>query len=180
MNKNGLPVDSQRVKEYFPLIHWVARKMGFRPGFHHQSGIDYDDAFQAGCVGLLRAFKKYNPKKPWREGKKANFGSYAAQCARWEMLEELDRYQWMRPLSMSDPEIAFGWSEIKHEGVKMDIDATEALKKVDLTEREDLVMEMHCCHGIQQAHIARLLGVSKPNVSLTLRSAKEKIAEAMH
>jgi len=176
----GEKLDDAKVVAYFRLIHWVIRQIGFRPGRRYATGLDYDDAFQAWCVGLLRSFKKYNPKKPWREGKKSSFKSYAAQCIRWEVLEELERNQWMRPHSERDPEISLGWDELHHAGVKMDIDACAALERVVLTEREDVVLEMHCVHNIQQAHIARMLNLSKPMISTILRTAREKIAEAMY
>jgi len=173
-------ITDAKVIPYFKLIHWVIRQLGFRPGHRYQTGLDYDDAFQAGCVGLLRGFKKYNPKKPWREGTKSSFTSYASQCIRWEVFEELERNQWMRPHSERDPEISLGWDEFHHSGVKMDIDARGALERARLTDREDLVLEMHCVHNIQQVHIARMLGLSAPRVSTILKETREKISEAMY
>jgi len=172
--------EDRKVASYFKLIHWAIRQLGFKPGRRYATGLDYDDAFQAGCVGLLRAFKKYNPKKPWRNGVKSSFKSYATQCIRWEVFDELERNQWMRPHSEKDPEICLGWSELNHRGVKMDIDACAALERVHLTETEDLVLEMQCAHNIKQIHIARMLKMSEAAVSLTLSAAKEKISAAMY
>lgn len=176
----GRLTDAQ-VIPYFPLVHWVVRQLGFKPEYRHrQSGLEYDDGFQAGCIGLLRALKKYNPKKPWREGKECSFKSYAAQCIRWEIMDELDRAQWMRPRTEIDPQIVFGWDEFTHHGQKMDIDVMSSLRRARLTEQEDLVLEMSCVHGIHIDHIGRLMGLKKSKVYALLREAKGKITEALH
>ena len=48
--------DKARVEENLPLVHSIARRFNGR-------GIDYEDLFQSGCVGLIKAINNYDESR---------------------------------------------------------------------------------------------------------------------
>ena len=56
--------DKARVEENLPLVHSIARRFNGR-------GIDYEDLFQSGCVGLMKAYNNFD------EGRGYAFSTYA-------------------------------------------------------------------------------------------------------
>jgi RNA polymerase sporulation-specific sigma factor len=56
--------DKARVEENLPLVHSIARRFNGR-------GVDYEDLFQSGCVGLIKAINNYD------EGRGYAFSTYA-------------------------------------------------------------------------------------------------------
>lgn len=52
--------DEKDIETLFPLVHFVIQK--YRNIMNH-ANIDYEDLFQVGCIGLLRAVRMFDPQK---------------------------------------------------------------------------------------------------------------------
>lgn len=52
--------DEKDIEVYFPLVHFVIKK--YRNIMNHNN-IEYDDLFQVGCIGLLRAVRTFDPQR---------------------------------------------------------------------------------------------------------------------
>jgi len=52
------------------LIHYLIQK------YFRNSTVEYDDLFQIGCIGFLKAYKNYDPNKLDSNGKPYRFSSY--------------------------------------------------------------------------------------------------------
>jgi len=64
-----------RVEDHFKLVHHVLHKK-----FYYKSKEDYEDLFQVGCIGLLKATRTFD------ESKAIKFSTYAAMCIYNELL----------------------------------------------------------------------------------------------
>ena len=82
----GDDFDSLLLK-FTPLIYKVVGSLGFYQESHDHEGLEADDAFQAGSLGLWFSMMGYDPKK-------ATFVSHAYNCIRWEILDEMRRTGW--------------------------------------------------------------------------------------
>jgi RNA polymerase sporulation-specific sigma factor len=57
-NKQGDPEAREKAVNYnLPLVHAICKR------FYPLEIVDYDDLFQEGCIGLLKALTKYDPEK---------------------------------------------------------------------------------------------------------------------
>lgn len=61
--------------DHIPLVKYVASKLRIKPDF-------MDDATQCGCIGLIRAIKKYNPAK-------GKFSTFAFLCIKHEIYQAM-------------------------------------------------------------------------------------------
>lgn len=68
---------STQVERHMPLVRRLAR------GYHHRSGVEFDDLVQVGSVGLLRAFRRFDPANG------CSFEAYAATVISGEILHYL-------------------------------------------------------------------------------------------
>ncbi|NMB41558.1 MAG: sigma-70 family RNA polymerase sigma factor [Firmicutes bacterium] len=65
-NTQGDPRAREKAVSYnLPLVHAICKR------YYYLKIVDYDDLFQEGCIGLLKALGKYNP------GKGIKFSTYA-------------------------------------------------------------------------------------------------------
>jgi RNA polymerase sigma factor for flagellar operon FliA len=86
-----LPKKDELVREYAPLIKFIAQKIAVRL----PSNIELDDLISAGVIGLMDAFDKYDVS---RDNK---FKTYAEFRIRGAMLDELRAQDWV-PRSIRD------------------------------------------------------------------------------
>jgi RNA polymerase sigma factor FliA len=70
--------------EHMPAVRWIARRIHERLPQH----VDMEDLVSAGTVGLLDAFRKFDP------GKKVQFRSYAQFRIRGAILDSLRTLDW--------------------------------------------------------------------------------------
>lgn len=71
------------IKDHLRLVHMVIRKY---TKVAINQGISYEDLYSEGCIGLLKAFDKYDPTK--FEGKVTKFSTYAVPM----ILGEVQRF----------------------------------------------------------------------------------------
>jgi len=74
----------QLMLEHMPAVRWMARRIHERLPQH----VDMDDLVSAGTLGLLDAFRKFDP------GKKVQFRSYAQFRIRGAILDSLRTLDW--------------------------------------------------------------------------------------
>ena len=70
------------IEDYFPLVGGIVNS--YLPSLK-ALGIDYEDAFQTGCVGLVKALKIFDAKK-------AAFSTIATKAVRAELVETFRYY----------------------------------------------------------------------------------------
>jgi RNA polymerase sigma factor for flagellar operon FliA len=74
----------QMMLEHMPAVRWIARRIHERLPQH----VDMEDLVSAGTLGLLDAFRKFNP------GRKVQFRSYAQFRIRGAILDSLRTLDW--------------------------------------------------------------------------------------
>jgi len=83
-NQLNYKTDSELVHQYAPLVKRIAHHLMARLPSH----LVVDDLIQAGMVGLLEAFSKYDPSKG------ASFETYAGIRIRGAIIDEVRRGDW--------------------------------------------------------------------------------------
>ncbi len=84
-NASGLQDKDQCLREYAPMVKRLAHQMMSRLPY----SVQIDDIIQAGMMGLLDAAGRYD------EIHGAQFETYATQCIRGAMLDELRSADWL-------------------------------------------------------------------------------------
>lgn len=83
-NQLDFKTDSELVRQYAPLVKRIAHHLMARLPAH----LLLDDLLQAGMIGLLEAFSKYDPSKG------ASFETYAGIRIRGAIIDEVRRGDW--------------------------------------------------------------------------------------
>ena len=116
--------------QYTPLIHKVIRSLGFHQKNHDHEGLESDDAFQAGSLGLWFATMGYDPEK-------ASFVTHAYNCITWEILEEMRRTGWSR----GRVSVPTNYEDFEFTPSRIDIEA-EASTAEELALIDEFISEM--------------------------------------
>ena len=127
--------DSDRVyrrllEQYTPLIKKVVKSLGFYQNRHDHEGLEADDAFQAGSLGLWFASMGHDETK-------ATFISHAYNCIRWEILDEMRRTGWSR----GRVSIPVNYEDFRDYQAHADVEA-EAIAGDLLDKIDDVVIRM--------------------------------------
>ncbi|SDD28655.1 RNA polymerase sigma-B factor [Paenibacillus sp. UNCCL117] len=64
------------------LVHHFARKY---LSYGRRNGVEYDDLYGTGCVGLVKAYNKFDPEK-------SMFSTYAGTWIKFEILRHIERH----------------------------------------------------------------------------------------
>ncbi len=72
------------VKLYLPLVKYIVSKISF----NLPSGVDKEDLYGFGVIGLLDAIERYDPKKGYK------FETYAVPRIRGAIIDELRKLDW--------------------------------------------------------------------------------------
>ena len=128
------------IKSNLGLVHSCAHKMTGR-------GVEYDDLFQAGCVGLIKAVDGFD------ESRGFSFSTYAVPV----ILGEIKRiFRDGGTVSVS--------RTIKERGRKISFERERFIKKYD---REPTVKELSELLGFDEFETAQAIAASMPVISLT-------------
>lgn len=132
--------------------------------------LDEDDLFQIGCIGLIKAARKFDPNL------KAKFSTYAIRCIKNELItacRNAKKSQAFEAIELNDwllPHRSRGQrSLVEDEAVTKDL-----IRRV--TEADGGVMQM-VLDGNSQEAIGAILGVTQSNVSKRLKIAKRILKE---
>lgn len=92
-NKQGDPLARERAVDYnLPLVHALCKR------FYPLEVVDYDDLFQEGCIGLLKALAGFDPEKGTK------FSTYAVPFILGEIRACLRRHGHLLKLSRANYE----------------------------------------------------------------------------
>ena len=69
--------EEQLILENRRLVRYIARR------YERVTGVPYDDLFQEGCIGLLRAIREY------KEGSTTKFSSFAGMHIQWAITSSI-------------------------------------------------------------------------------------------
>ncbi len=130
-----------------PLVHAVARRFRGR-------GEEYDDLFQAGCLGLIKAADRFD------EGRGFQFSTYAVPVIMGE-IRRLFRDGGQLKVSRSLREKSAFIQKLRDEFIAKE-------------NREPTVSELSRLSGIEEAQLGELLGIITPPVSLCAGSEGER------
>lgn len=128
------------ITENFGLVHSCANKFRGR-------GVEYDDLYQAGCVGLIKAADNFDPERGFA------FSTYAVPVILGEI----------RRIFRDGGSVKVGRS-LKEKARKALIEREKLSVKLG---REPTITEFAACIGVEVAEAAQLITVSMPTVSLT-------------
>lgn len=123
------------------LVHSCANRFRGR-------GIEYDDLFQAGCVGLIKAYDAFDHQRGVR------FSTYAVPVILGEI----------RRLFRDGGAVKVGRT-LKEKSVRV---AKESAMLREKLQREPSVREIAESTGMEPAEVAEAIGASVPPVSLTI------------
>lgn len=130
----------EMIEKNIGLVHSCAHKFTGK-------GVDYDDLFQAGCVGLIKAVDKFNEELGF------SFSTYAVPV----ILGEIKRiFRDGGTVSVS--------RSLKEKGRKIAIEREIFIKKFD---REPTVGELSEMLGYDEFETAQAIAASMPVLSLT-------------
>lgn len=131
----------EMIEKNMGLVHSCAHKFGGK-------GIEYDDLFQAGCIGLIKAVDNFNEELGF------SFSTYAVPV----ILGEIKR------LFRDGGTVSVSRS-IKERGRKIAYERDRFVKKHD---REPTVGELSKILGYNEFETAQAIAASMPVVSLTV------------
>ena len=150
--KNKKPEDSKKIdiQSHFGLVHSCCQRFRGR-------GIDYDDLFQTGCIGLTKAAKKFDFKRG------VKFSTYATPV----ILGELKGVFRDGSLSLKVSR------KLKELSNKIKI---EREKFVKIYEREPTVLELADILNAEQEQILEALDATKGPISLNASAGDDNSA----
>lgn len=130
----------EKIKENLGLVHSCAHKLTGR-------GVEYDDLFQAGCVGLIKAVDGFDETRGF------SFSTYAVPVILGEM----------KRIFRDDGTVSVSRS-LKEKGRKINFERETFIKKFD---REPTVKELAQRLGFDEYETVQAITASMPVISLT-------------
>lgn len=171
------PEQQKLVNDNLALVGFTLRKMKVRC----PPGIDREDLYQAGCVGLCKAAKRYD------KGTGNQFSTYAVRCVQSEILllirhetaacRDAKKVLSLDRLVADDGRGSLSFAELLAAPGDVDTQA-EALRaarellRMEGREGELLRLAME---GRTQREIGRITGLSQAHVSRLLRRARARL-----
>ncbi len=143
-----MPVKSQRdekIEKNLGLVHSCAHKLTGR-------GVEYDDLFQAGCVGLIKAVDGFDETRGF------SFSTYAVPVILGEM----------KRIFRDDGTVSVSRS-LKEKGRKINFEKEAFIKKFD---REPTVKELAERLGYDEFETVQAITASMPVISLTMQDGE--------
>ncbi len=135
------------ITDNMALVHMVAKRFLSR-------GADYDDMFQAGCVGLIKAADHFDADRGYR------FSTYAVPMIMGE-IRQLFRDDHTVKLSRSMKDKAYAVQTVRERFVKKE-------------QREPTLSELSALTGLESSELCEVLNASAPVLSLTGDSEDEE------
>ena len=81
--------------KYTPIIFYICKHLGFFQKWHYHEGLELEDAYQAGCIGLWQAQVQFDPSKVQKDARDP-FASFAYSKIRSAILDEIRRCSWVK------------------------------------------------------------------------------------
>lgn len=177
-----------KVEEQIPLVTYVIKKY-----FPYLDSIDYEEKFQVGCIGLVKAAKRYDKSLGYK------FSTYAIPMIIGEIKRYLRDDKWKigsrderingnakRPISLDTP-ITKDEKVTLIDNFKNQFILDNFEEKVELHElingvlkpKEKQVIKLNILNGYSQIEVSKLLGVSQVQVSRLKVSALAKLKKEL-
>ncbi|QQE75702.1 sigma-70 family RNA polymerase sigma factor [Brevibacillus composti] len=157
------------VQDNLSFVHFILKK------YYPPEGYDYDDLYQIGCIGLVKAAKKFDPSLGYQ------FTTYAAYWIENE-LKKMIRTQ--KAVKRTGDVFSMDWT-----GEDEDGSLAELLANYDSVEeeveakwlfseliRQEPAITMLALQGYTQKEIGRKLGMSQVSVSRKLLNMRKATA----
>ncbi len=134
------PTRDERIKENFGLVHSCAHKLTGR-------GVEYEDLFQAGCIGLIKAVDGFDESRGFL------FSTYAVPVILGEM----------KRIFRDDGTVSVSRS-LKEKGRRINFEKEKFIKKYD---REPTVKELALILGYDEFETVQAITASMPVISIS-------------
>ena len=134
------PTRDERIKENLGLVHSCAHKLSGR-------GVEYEDLFQAGCVGLIKAVDGFD------ESRGFSFSTYAVPVILGEM----------KRIFRDDGTVSVSRS-LKEKGRRINFEKEKFIKNND---REPTVKELARILGYDEFETVQAITASMPVISIS-------------
>lgn len=134
------PTRDERIKENLGLVHSCAHKLTGR-------GVDYEDLFQAGCIGLIKAVDGFDESRGFL------FSTYAVPVILGEM----------KRIFRDDGTVSVSRS-LKEKGRRINFEKEKFIKKYD---REPTVKELALILGYDEFETVQAITASMPVISIS-------------
>lgn len=174
------------IEEHFGLVHKIVNKYFKRTNLY-----EYDDLFQVGCIGLVKASKKFD------ESLGNKFSTFAITCIYGELKHHFRDGKWrmgtnkLRTQGKAEMPISLDYERKGEDGSILENDIfvdnfenkitdilfiNEILNK--LNDKEKLVINLTYQKNKSQFEIGQILGVSQVQVSRLKSKAINKLRQA--
>jgi len=157
--------------DHLGLVGYIANK-------YQNCGIEYDDVFSAGSLGLVKAANTFDVSKGFK------FATYAARCINNEILMMLRKNPKYKTVSLQR------YNDEQEQEYDFEIAYFECYDKVDdlltlktalnkLDERDRKVIYLRYFQNMSQAEVGKIIGVEQSYISRLEKRALKKLKEYM-
>ena len=166
-------------EEHQTLVKKIAQNMVNNTDNGYGCGMQYDDAVQAGYIGLLKAYNMFNGD--------GVFEGYAGKRIQWAIIDEVRKTGWgsRRYPIYPKQSVEQSWMTPDHFELaterfdEADQEALIMLGEVELNLDDQRVFNAYYIEGLTMMQIAHILCVTESRVSQRVRRIKGIIKEAL-
>ncbi|UED76083.1 sigma-70 family RNA polymerase sigma factor [Brevibacillus sp. DP1.3A] len=153
------------VQKHLRFVHHILKR------YYPPAGYDYDDLFQIGCIGLVKAAQKFDPTLGFK------FTSFAGHWIENELRKTI---RLEMAVKRTGEVVSMDWESEGEDGSLLDLLATydsveeevEAKWMCSELIRQEPAITMLALEGYTQKEIGRKLGMSQVNVSRKIKNIK--------
>lgn len=157
------------VQDNLYFVHFILKK------YYPPEGYEYDDLFQVGCIGLVKAAKKFDPSRGFK------FTTFAGPWIESEVLKLIRSH---KAVKRTGDVFSMDWTGEDEEGSLADLlanydsveEEVEANWLFSELLRQEPVITMLALQGYTQTEIGRKLGISQVHVSRKMQFMKQTAA----
>ncbi|MCM8771563.1 MAG: sigma-70 family RNA polymerase sigma factor [Candidatus Omnitrophica bacterium] len=149
------------VENYFPLVRKILKRYETMIG---NLGIEKEDLFQEGCLGLIEARKNY------KDNMKVPFSKYAYFWIKKNIIQSIENFKRQKRKP--------GFSQIKFKNYSLNHDFDNKFTVLNLTgllEIEKLIIEKFFIEGKTIKEISKEIGISKEKTKQIKQRAIRKL-----
>ena len=173
-----LKSEEEMVRENIALVNHVLKKYVW-------FNAEYEDMFQIGCIGLLKAVRGFD------SGKGVEFSTFAVLCIKATIYKHI-RHMGAQKRQVND--VIVSLDKLSEENTSLhdilpedrdciaDVDNSmmvgQLIKAASLTEREFLTIKL-TSQGVSQKEIGKVIGTSQVQASRIYRGAVKKMRKFM-
>lgn len=156
------------VQNHLSFVHFILKK------FYPPAGFDYDDLFQIGCMGLVKAARKFDPLLGYQ------FTTYAGDWVEGEIRKTIRMQSAVKRtgnvISMEsvndDENVSLMNLLATYDSVEEEVEASLLFN--ELIQKEPVITKL-ALQGYTQREIGRKLGISRSLVSKKMQSMKKAV-----